>query len=140
MFSNPNFVTVYQTLISRERSKIWKNCKSHYLLLLANLEDEPNLIFSYISCLTSMTSGLVTSYFRGIANMFVSNICCYFRVAVTFGGPLLWEFYGMLIKCFSLWRRAHAQLNVRFRFLLIVSAPTFLYFNNIFSVFVFNHL
>ena len=52
-----------------------KNCKSHYLLLLANLGDEANLIFSLISSLTSMTL-FRTSVTRraGVKNL------CYNRV------------------------------------------------------------
>ena len=58
-------------LISRERSKTWKNCKSHYLFLLAKLGDEANLIFSFISTLTSKT------LFRtSVTRAGVKNLCC----------------------------------------------------------------
>ena len=83
LFSNPEdihafsiictklFVTVYEMLMSWERSKIWKNCKRHYLSLLANVGDEGNLIFSFISSFISMT------LFRtSVTTAGVKHFCC----------------------------------------------------------------
>ena len=63
-----------------------KNYKSHYLLILANLGDEANLIFSFIASLTSMTlfrtlvtrrAGVKNLYYNCVKNkVFVQYIAC----------------------------------------------------------------